>query len=107
MNVGQLVVDVASKTFFIQFSQTHMYVALAGLFVYIVHLYLAFGHVMPARLRFNIKYPLVYETPNEKGDLKTDFNLYQRGHMVEFLILTLRVLLKTYQRSTFFCSFLD
>jgi hypothetical protein len=82
MNVGQLVIDIATKTFSIQFSQAHMYVLLAGLFVYIVHLYLAFGHVMLARERFKIKYPLLYETPNEKGELKTDFNLYQRGHMV-------------------------
>eukprot|EP01080_Neovahlkampfia_damariscottae_P009821 gene9821-2143_t len=80
-HIGQILFDVVTKTFTIQLVQAHGYVLAVGLLVYCVHLYLSFGHVMSARIKYGIKYPLPYESPNDKGECKTPFNLYQRGHM--------------------------
>jgi hypothetical protein len=65
----------------IQITEEYCYTLLSGVFVYNVNLFLGHFFVGPARKRLGIKLPNLYESTNEKGELKTNFNNYQRGHM--------------------------
>ena len=79
--VGSVLFDTATKTFTPVFGVEHAYVLISAIVLWVVFMYLG-GRVSNARKTFNIKNPAAYESSNDKGEFKTDFNKFQRGHMV-------------------------
>eukprot|EP01080_Neovahlkampfia_damariscottae_P005623 gene5623-9440_t len=79
-SIGSVLFNASTKTFTPVFGVEHAYVLISAIIIWIVFMYLG-GRVANARKRYGIKVPTPYESPNDKGDTKTDFNKYQRGHM--------------------------
>jgi hypothetical protein len=86
-SIGVVIFNEATRTFTPTFVAEHAYVFIATLLIWIVHMYLG-ARVSGARKAYKVSLPFPYEQPNEKGEAKSDFNKYQRGHMVIILKLT-------------------
>ena len=82
-SIGQVVFNSETKTFGINFVVQHAYLLALTCFTFVIHQYLG-ARVGGARKTYGVKLPHLYQEPDEKGEAKSPFNNYQRGHMVKF-----------------------
>jgi hypothetical protein len=100
MNIGQVAFNSSTQTFSINFVVSHAYLLVVTVMTFILHTWLG-GRVSGARKTYNVQLPHLYEAADEKGGAKSPFNNYQRGHMVNSLVLNFfRTWLKILRLST-------